>query len=228
MHDLDTLSAAPNCRLIYGLSFCNEVAYSVPANASSPVDMNSLSESYDTQAQALYSPFGTSLSQFNCDATQYSLVRNCTDCFNDYKRWLCSVAIPRCATPDPQQQVDPGIPALKQVPLNGSRNPWIDSILQPGEWTELLPCIDLCYRVVQSCPPFLQFTCPNGDLAASQYGYWQPNGAAAQGYGVNRPTCNRGDLNTTLLVISGARIIVPHTMMLIMIASLLAWSVTQV
>lgn len=182
-----------NCRLIYNLEFCNEVAYSVAADPTQ--DINNITASYDAQAQQLFQPFAVAISQFNCETTQYSLVRNCTDCYNDYKRWLCAVSIPRCTSADEEEDDR----AIRAVGVNESRNPWIDQTMAPGAWTELLPCIDLCYRVVQSCPPFMQFRCPKGDLAALQYGYWKK-----QTGDENRPVCNRVGLDESLLVISRA------------------------
>lgn len=203
-----------NCRLIYGLSFCDQVAYSVPADAS--LDINAVKDGYDSQAQALFEPFNVAISQFNCETTRYSLVRNCTDCYNDYKRWLCAVTIPRCTSTIsgiedniPQQSsTATAARALRAVNVNESRNPWIDENMNPGGWIELLPCIDLCYFVVQSCPPFMQFNCPTGDLAKLQYGYWrnmtvESNGMDIQ-FGTNLPTCNRVDVNETRLVLGEA------------------------
>jgi len=36
----------------------------------------------------------------------------------------------------------------------------IDQQIGPGPYKELLPCIDLCYNLVQSCPASLGFACP--------------------------------------------------------------------
>ncbi|KAF7727501.1 stretch-activated cation channel mid1 [Apophysomyces ossiformis] len=196
----------PNCQLIYNLEFCDQVAYSVPATGS---DIWNITASYDAQAKALFQPFDRALSQFNCETTAYSLVRNCTDCYNDYKRWLCAVSIPRCTSPSLIDQMNhkPG-PAVRRISGGEARNPWVDKQFEVNEWTEMLPCIDLCYRVVQSCPPFLQFFCPEGDLAWLQYGYWQTGTIETNktliDFNVNRPTCNRVGLNTSLLVISKA------------------------
>ncbi|KAI9304269.1 stretch-activated Ca2+-permeable channel component-domain-containing protein [Cunninghamella echinulata] len=210
----------PTCRLIYNLDFCDQVAYSVPTDANQ--DIWNITRSYDRQAQALFDPFSTALKQYNCNSTQYSLVRNCDDCYRDYKRWLCSVTIPRCTTlaTDEQQQQNANnnsndsmvmmkplpTPSVRNVLFNQSRNKWIDQTYQLSSngWTELLPCIDICYQVVQSCPPFLQFNCPEGDLARLQYGYWktQQNESLGTVYDLNHPTCNRVGLNTSLLVIS--------------------------
>ncbi|GAB7345402.1 hypothetical protein MBLNU457_3741t3 [Dothideomycetes sp. NU457] len=44
---------------------------------------------------------------------------------------------------------------------NQSRNPaLIDDRIMPGPYKELLPCEDLCYSLVQSCPAALGFSCP--------------------------------------------------------------------
>ncbi|KAI8880381.1 hypothetical protein K501DRAFT_255101 [Backusella circina FSU 941] len=205
-----------NCRLIYDLPFCNQVAYSVPVGQASysTSDIWNISSAYDKQAADLFKPFDVALTQFNCETTQYSLVRNCTDCYRDYKTWLCSVTIPRCTDSSSSSDLSQGTdnvkaaPAIRDISVNASRNSWIDSTMEPGEWTELLPCIDLCYHVVQSCPPFMQFYCPQGDLAAVQYGYWQTGNATVNGtlynFDVNNPTCNRMGVNASLLTISGA------------------------
>lgn len=204
-----------NCRIIYDLPFCDQVAYSVPTNPGTfaTANMWDIANQYDAQAKEKFGPFDTALSQFNCETTQYSLVRNCTDCYRDYKTWLCSVSIPRCtdssASADLSQGTDdvPTAPALRDISANASRNPWVDETMKPGEWTELLPCIDLCYHVVQSCPPFLQFFCPTADLATVQYGYWQSGSAAVNGsvfhFDINNPTCNRMGVNPALLTLSG-------------------------
>jgi calcium channel MID1 len=44
--------------------------------------------------------------------------------------------------------------------LNNSRNPIIDNNVTSGPYKELLPCEDLCYHVVQSCPASMNFGCP--------------------------------------------------------------------
>ncbi|KAI8982540.1 stretch-activated Ca2+-permeable channel component-domain-containing protein [Pilobolus umbonatus] len=210
---------ATNCKLIYDLEFCNEVAYSVPYNPStySPDNITGLATAYDNHAMETYKPFGTAISQYNCQTSQYSLVRNCTDCTRDYKSWLCSVTIPRCtdasATGGLEQHSSDMIaaPATRSVLDTNARDNWIVDTMKPGTWTELLPCIDLCYHVVQSCPPFMQFFCPVGDLAALQYGYWQSGFVSINdtvlGFDIDNPTCNRGGVNASRLVISGTSLV---------------------
>lgn len=36
----------------------------------------------------------------------------------------------------------------------------IDIDIKPGPYKEVLPCAELCYGLVQSCPASLQFVCP--------------------------------------------------------------------
>lgn len=36
----------------------------------------------------------------------------------------------------------------------------IDTAIKPGPYKELLPCSDICYNLVRSCPAALQFACP--------------------------------------------------------------------
>lgn len=44
---------------------------------------------------------------------------------------------------------------------NSSRNPAvIDQQIMPGPYKEVLPCEDLCYSIVQSCPASFAFSCP--------------------------------------------------------------------
>ena len=127
------------------------------------------------------------LAQIPCETTssaKYSLVRTCDHCAIAYKEWLCAVTIPRCtdwtyaspdqpwlqqrnmlqAFPSPNNSMINDYALLKAANqssfLRSSRNPTIDSRVQPGPYNEILPCDDLCYNIVQSCPAVMGFTCP--------------------------------------------------------------------
>ena len=52
---------------------------------------------------------------------------------------------------------------------NSSRNPLIDQVIKPGPWKEVLPCEDVCYRLVQSCPAALGFACPTDQWLGWSY-----------------------------------------------------------
>lgn len=60
---------------------------------------------------------------------------------------------------------------------NFSRNPLIDDEIRPGPYKEVLPCADLCYGLVQSCPAALGFGCPYpGKGLEMSYGNRHGNG----------------------------------------------------
>jgi calcium channel MID1 len=136
----------------------------------------------------MYQNFNYSLQQIPCNTAstaQYSLARNCTNCATDYKNWLCAVSIPRCedfssqepylqprnvaanfingSAPDSNGK-DANATLRERLYANSSRNSLIDEQIQPGPYKELLPCEDLCYSLVQSCPAKLGFACPQPGL----------------------------------------------------------------
>ena len=198
------------CQLIYNLSFCEDVNYAVPSNPARFPNMSSLATAYDQNARAYYQNFSNSLDQVPCDtisSAQYSLAATCGDCDIAYKRWLCAVTIPRCVdfsasetylVPRRINATFPngtdvlssdgigiyGVPSQFTLAMNTSRNPFIDVQVQPGPYKELLPCKDLCYGLVQSCPSSLQFACPlDGQALSSSYNSGKdPN---------NNPMCNK-------------------------------------
>ncbi|KAL8863416.1 MAG: hypothetical protein Q9178_000097 [Gyalolechia marmorata] len=164
-----------NCQIIHNLPFCTDVAYAVPANPVKVPNTTELGLLYDTYANNTYQNFSKSLQQIPCETndstTKYSLVRDCQDCDNAYKAWLCAVSIPRCedfSTPDNTlKALIPRSIGAKQF-VNGSvvpnatsghllspenktknyyafsRNPMIDDRIQPGPYKELLPfCVSV-------------------------------------------------------------------------------------
>ena len=45
-------------------------------------------------------------------------------------------------------------------------------MIQPGPYKELLPCVGLCYGIMQNCPALLGFACPlAGKGQNHSYGY---------------------------------------------------------
>jgi calcium channel MID1 len=172
------------------------VAYAVPSNTTFKYNDSALAEIYDTQAKSYYSNFTKSLQQVACDTTseaQYSLARTCKDCERDYKNWLCLTLIPRCedfsATdswlwprninvpfPNGSLPFDNNMTSEFQDShrdrhaFNQSRNPLIDKDIKPGPYKEMLPCEDICFDIVKSCPAQMQFACPNMPGRLSAYG----------------------------------------------------------
>ncbi|MCJ1248302.1 stretch-activated cation channel mid1 [Trapelia coarctata] len=211
-----------NCQVIYNLSFCDTVRYAVPGNPNNYPTMSSLASFYDNSTSLAFDNFNKSLEQIPCDTTseaQWSLAANCSTCKEAYKKWLCAVTIPRCADySSTEQYLQPR--AINQSFINGtspttefgdltfsdgnksvwysvfSRVPGIDTFVQPGPYKEVLPCIRLCYGIVQNCPALLGFGCPlagkgqdrsygyvsNGGLSCNIPGaIWGINSAPAQG-----------------------------------------------
>jgi calcium channel MID1 len=189
------------CQVIFDLNFCDSVAYAVPTNSSYKDKDNDLKDLYDNKAQDYYTNFTRSLAQIACDTageSQYSLARTCKDCEHDYKNWLCSILIPRCedwnSTKPFLQERNVNMPLpngsltfngnmsatvndtkRQRLGYNSTRNPGIDVVAVQAPYKEMLPCIDLCFDIVRSCPANLGFTCPNSPARELSYGQRDPN-----------------------------------------------------
>jgi len=179
----------------------------VPSNPTK-FNSTSLARVYDEYAQEMYATFKKVLAQIPCEAPstqRYSLARNCADCEAAYKTWLCSVAIPRCEDfsvddpwlqpralgqpfPDGSALADDVLARFPQEKpaFAKSRNPNIDTIIQPGPYKEVLPCDDICYNLVQSCPSALGFACPSPGRPGFNTSYGQRKAADTNG----SVTCN--------------------------------------
>ncbi|ROW09195.1 hypothetical protein VPNG_05667 [Cytospora leucostoma] len=206
----ETKSTGANCNLVFNLSFCDEVAYAVPSNPNTFPNTTLLGEFYDNYARSLYDGFNKSMAQIPCEAPesqQFSLVRNCTTCQSAYKDWLCSVTIPRCedfsstdkwlqprainrtfpdgSSPD-ADSLSQYEPYQNQSSFLSSRNPLIDSVVNPGPYKEVLPCAELCYDLVQSCPASLGFACPRPWMMGFNTSYGTKSPASDKG----NITCN--------------------------------------
>lgn len=179
------LQLAGACYIVFNLTFCDTTQYAVPGNPKVFANTTALASFYDDYAKEMYDNFDKALQQVACEAPsteKYSLARDCEDCRVAYKNWVCSVAIPRCedfsneasylqirniGQPFPNgTMVDPQLTKKfgSRKAYNNSRSPRIDEELQPGPYKEVLPCDDLCYDIVQSCPAVLEFACPTPDM----------------------------------------------------------------
>lgn len=165
------------CELIFDLDFCDQVAYSVPN--SNNLSNQVVKDLYDNRARSLFSNFSKALQQIACNTTdnaKYSPIKTCSDCYDSYKNWLCSVTIPRCSTRN--------ITGYKYREVGKSRNDFINDVIQPASgYFEILPCVNVCYAMVRDCPADFGFQCPkkNNDTISLSY-YWDDGGK----YG----TCN--------------------------------------
>ncbi|KAG5980020.1 hypothetical protein E4U55_004474 [Claviceps digitariae] len=216
------------------LEFCDEIQYAVPGN-DGKFNNTELARTYDVQAKTMYDNFLKVMQQIQCEAdrtSRYSLARTCEDCKRAYKRWLCTVSLPRCedfhtdshfsVIRNVNQAFPNGtmLPAelrqkLATVPAqNASRNAFIDQTVQPGPYNEIMPCEDICYQVVQSCPAAIQFNCP----LPGMYGFNVTYGRRVADTTV--VSCNYpGEARTP---ISGGLATVPDWMLVTFSASLLS------
>ncbi|KAI0502977.1 stretch-activated Ca2+-permeable channel component-domain-containing protein [Xylaria bambusicola] len=185
-------STKPNgaCTFIFNLTVCTETRYAVPGNPEKFPNGTALAAYYDDYTKTMWDNFDKVLQQTPCEAPptqKYSLIRNCDDCKQAYKNWLCSVAIPRCedfSTPDQDylqmRNINAPFPNGTFVDqsirdkyggnkaFSSSRNVEIDEAIEPGPYKEVLPCDYLCYELVKSCPSSMGFACP---LPNSKYGF---------------------------------------------------------
>ncbi|KAF9353383.1 stretch-activated cation channel mid1 [Mortierella sp. NVP85] len=201
-----------NCALVTDLKFCKEVAYAVPITpptSTAPVDLEGVKKIYEDHVEVLVHNFENVLAQYDCSKSQYSLIRNCTDCQLAYRRWLCGVSIPRCTDVEdvtdfrnhgyippeekPKADENPYLIDRSKGPVVVQRNtttlrtainmPENDTRIDPGDFGEVLPCIDLCFDVVQSCPNFLGFGCPVKNMAGN-YATMNSDGFQCNGLGL--------------------------------------------
>lgn len=200
-----------NCRLVFDVPFCPNVAYSIPVNPS--ISTTSALSVIEGFVDPQYANFSTMIDTFPCgspDLGMYSYVQTCDNCKKSYQDWLCAVAMPRCtdALQDPEAQSRAsqdgtdltGAPTGLNTELlpyivnrngNGSnalasRQPFIDKQLRPGLYGELLPCIYTCYFVERTCPPSIQWACPVWDITAQRdYGTFADSGPEGIGAAEN-------------------------------------------
>ncbi|PTB35473.1 hypothetical protein M441DRAFT_74224 [Trichoderma asperellum CBS 433.97] len=210
-------SAGTNCNLITDLDFCDDVQWAAPGN--NKYNNTELGNLYDNYAKTMYGYFLNVMMQIPCEAPstqRYSLAANCGNCTVAYKQWLCAVAIPRCedfstgsnytiprnvaqAFPNGTFLPDALRQQLMQTPaFNSSRTTFIDEVIAPGPYKEILPCADLCYGVVQGCPAAIGFGCPLSDQRGFNlsYGLRDPDGKAV--------TCNYPGEPRTIVNSAGA------------------------
>lgn len=164
-----TTEEPDTCQLIFNLTFCENVAYSVPRSANVEIDTSfeNLAKLYDTYAESIYENFTKALQQIPCDAEddqRYSPIVTCDDCATSYKNWLCAVTIPRCTTNEETE--------YRHRPLNNSRNDYInEKVDPPSPYYEILPCIDMCHAIVRDCPSDFNFGCPEDNVSITK-SYW--------------------------------------------------------
>lgn len=167
-----------SCQLIYNMTNCPEIAFSVPGNASA-FTRERLTEVYDNYVGVFLQNFTQALDQVNCDDSlqnMFSIFSTCQMCSQAYTNWACTVNVPRCE--DWSNNASYLIPRE----VNNSRNDLINEIIQPGKYKEILPCYWLCYNVATYCPSLFNFLCPSGEYLNLTYGFPSDNGDVSCSY----------------------------------------------
>jgi len=178
---LGDLVASFSCQLVHGLPYCPRVAYSAPLpeppNSAPAYNASNLPNTLATPLLTSFSNFTASLLTFACGRDHYSPLQTCANCHEAYRRWLCTVSLPRCGEfPQVQQQQQrsrrqqkPLKPALLPQPSGtAARNPALGN---STGYTALLPCIETCYAADRACPILLGFKCPKGKSSSAQASY---------------------------------------------------------
>ncbi|KAH8993747.1 stretch-activated Ca2+-permeable channel component-domain-containing protein [Lactarius akahatsu] len=177
-----TKSASFSCQLVHALPYCPTTAYAVPLPApparALAYDSSNLPTSLTAPLFGYLTNFTTSLLTTACGRDAYSPLQSCADCQAAYRRWLCSISLPRCGefpqTPsDPQQQQQQtlAVPAPALVPQMSGMTPRNAALGNASNYTALLPCIETCNAVDRACPVFLGFRCPLPQFTAyASYG----------------------------------------------------------
>jgi calcium channel MID1 len=181
----------------------------------------------------MYGYFNNSLAQIPCqapDEARYSLARDCADCSRAYKNWLCAVAFPRCedfnsTNPFTQvRNVAQDFPNGTRLATAGdfahpaeqaSRNAFIDEGIAPGPYREVLPCDDVCYLVVQSCPAALGFACPLPEMKAYAQSYGRRQESAKDVVPCNFPGSSTEPSNAGLVAVSWTGLAVSFIVLLV-------------
>ncbi|KAH8174191.1 stretch-activated ca2+-permeable channel component domain-containing protein [Sarocladium implicatum] len=230
-----------NCKVSEGpeLEFCDEVNWAMPGNDE--LNNTELGLLYDNYARDMYENFKKVLAQIPCEAPpdqQYSLARTCADCERAYKRWLCTVTIPRCEDIYSPNQYGvmrnigkpfpngTKLPEEMRVPyednpyFNSARNRELDDKIKPGPYKEILPCDDICYEVVQSCPAAMEFACPRPGGVAFNISYAEREPPGSQEVRCSFPGQSRTRKSSAPVMLSPARLLfgfMPTTALLLLL-----------
>ncbi|KAK0565571.1 stretch-activated cation channel mid1 [Tilletia horrida] len=208
-----------NCRLVTNLDFCPSVAYSIPIAPTVGTEIAVAAANLTFEPNM--ANFSRTVDTFPCGSSyygQYSYVSTCDDCKNAYRDWLCAIVLPRCtdSVQDPRTESAASqtgadltgastgtntrlLPYIVNRNVNGSttsRRPYVDALLKPGAYGELLPCIYTCHFVARACPPIAgwSWSCPVWDVSAQRdYGTFVDAGPGGVGADLNGGDGSRSD-----------------------------------
>jgi calcium channel MID1 len=165
-----TKTATFPCTMAHDIPYCPGVSYSIPL--LDPLNTTLLNSSQIPSAvvesvTTSLENFKQTLSTFPCGRDTYSPLKTCSDCFYSYRDWLCAISFPRCAEPL-IQETHLELPLKFYSPDSPSRATGFPALGVPHN--EIQPCIEICYSVLRSCPPFIGWQCPSKENAKASYG----------------------------------------------------------
>ncbi|KAG7085887.1 hypothetical protein E1B28_003421 [Marasmius oreades] len=100
-----TKSSAFSCPLAASLPFCPGVSYAVPLPPppapSTTYDASNIPQNVSDGVTEHMANFTISLTTFACGRDFYSPIKTCSDCQREYRKWLCTIAFPRCGEAGP-------------------------------------------------------------------------------------------------------------------------------
>lgn len=192
-HDALQLLATFPCPLVHSLPYCPSVSYAVPLPfpefPAQVHDSTTLPTSLTDPLLGYLTNFTTSLLTFACGRDLYSPIQSCAGCQVAYRKWLCTISLPRCGEYPPSSSsttttsstsvatnsngvsiATTTTPALVvQTAGVSARNENLPPF--SANYTALLPCIETCTATDRACPNFLGFKCPSTSFNAnSSYG----------------------------------------------------------
>lgn len=190
-----------SCSLVHSLPYCPGASWSIPlAPPPAPKtahDASTLPTNLTNAILSYMTNFTTSLLTHPCGRDYYSPLVTCADCQEAYRKWLCTVSLPRCGEARPDDPTASGSSRRKrqqstlsslagsfkifgsddssQVPISAlspqpSTVPPRNPNMPPfsSNYNQLLPCLETCTAVDRACPIKLGFKCPVKKFTASQ------------------------------------------------------------
>lgn len=162
-----TTESDDNCKLVYNLTLCLDVAYRIPVlegYLDGTLNVTELAMEYDETVWPHWLSFTYALQQTACfterDAAYLPFV-TCDDCAAAYKSWLCATMIPQCSSVGYSGYISR---AANYTNLFNGVNALV-------AYYEVPPCIDMCQSMVAACPTdTFGFACPEGSNITLAYG----------------------------------------------------------
>lgn len=196
-NDIPPLIATFPCPLVHSLPYCPSVSYAVPLPfpefPAQVHDSTTLPASLTDPLLGYLTNFTMSLLTFACGRDLYSPIQSCAGCQAAYRKWLCTISLPRCGEYPSSSSSSSTITASPTNAITNTNGVSVTTTstqtsalvaqtagVSPrnenlpafdANYTALLPCIETCTATDRACPNFLGFKCPSTAFNAnSSYG----------------------------------------------------------